>query len=127
MLGSTCVRHCKRRNGAVRSPHMKWALLTAAVVSAAVYAGLALAGGHSSVVKVVLAPKGDPAKLVPSTHTAGAGPVTFVVTNQANIPHKSYGVPDSPQPHELLVIRTNRAPDQLPTYKARSYVTGNAI
>ena len=82
-------------------------------VAALVVAGLAMGARSESTVKVVLAPRGDPTKLRPSTGVAKAGRVTFVVSNQSNIPHKSYGVPDAAEGHELVVLKTSLAPDKL--------------
>ena len=82
------------------------------------FAGLAVGSARhaaASTVKVGLATGGDPTKLTPSTNVTKAGQVTFVVHNYSNVPHKSYGVPDAPQGHELVVLRTNLAPDKLRT------------
>jgi len=90
--------------------------LTAASSIVLVTAGFVAGAIHrqgASTVKVALAPGGDPTKLTPSTHVTKAGQVTFVVHNYSNIPHKSYGVPDAPEGHELVVLRTNLAPDKL--------------
>jgi uncharacterized cupredoxin-like copper-binding protein len=91
--------------------------LTATLAAGAlVAAGLATGANQrpgASTVKVGLATRGDPTKLTPSTTVTKAGRVTFIVHNYSNIPHKSAGVPDVPEGHELVVLRTNLAPDKL--------------
>ena len=77
-------------------------------------AGL-LSAQAATTVKVALAPKGDPTKLVPSRSSVRAGQVTFIVHNYSNIPHKTYGVPDAAEGHELVVLKTNLPPDKLRT------------
>jgi uncharacterized cupredoxin-like copper-binding protein len=61
-------------------------------------------------VKVVLAPAGNQNKLKPLSGTARAGKVTFTVTNQAN---RARGAYNTPEAHELVVLRTNLPPNKL--------------
>jgi len=70
-------------------------------------------GRAAATVKVGLATGGDPTKLTRSVGVTKAGKVTFVVHNYSNLPHKSYGVPDAPEGHELVVLKTNLAPNKL--------------
>jgi uncharacterized cupredoxin-like copper-binding protein len=92
---------------------MRGILVMVVATAAFSYAGLAIASTHhraTATVKVALAPGGDPTKLRPSVRTVKTGKVTFLVHNYSNIPHKSFGVPDAPEGHELVVLKTNLAP-----------------
>lgn len=105
---------------------MRWILLAvsvACVAALSVFATLAagLTGQLSAqTVRIELAPGGSPDKLKPLTGIAKAGQITFAVANQSNIPHKTNGATDLPSPHELVVLKTNLAPNKLPLNKSSS-------
>ena len=98
------------------------AIAGAGVIALAALVGLASGSSNgyltrtagATKVKVTLAPRGDQSKLESSTSVARAGEVTFIVHNASDLAHGStYGVPNTPEAHELVVLRTNAAPDKL--------------
>lgn len=100
----------------------RWKLLavSATVVVAGSMAVTSLAAGSTEATKVrVRLAHGGPAGLT-LTVTPGvvkAGPVTFVVSNQTNIKKKVYGVVPATEAMGFVLLKTNLAPDQLPTTK----------
>lgn len=97
-----------------------WLLLSVLAVLVACGAGLAfvslaVASTHGTKVGVVLAPGGAGTKLAVRTGVAKAGAITFEVSNHSNAPGP-YGVTNIPEVHELVVLKTNLAPNKLPVH-----------
>ncbi|HMK93705.1 MAG TPA: hypothetical protein VK576_11975, partial [Thermoleophilia bacterium] len=100
---------------------MKRILVMASIAAAFSAVGLSVASAHgaTTTVKVLLAPAGNNDRLKVLTPTAKAGRITFAVLNQGNLAHGStYGVPNHPEGHELVILRTNQPPGKLHTNAA---------
>ena len=94
-------------------------IMAAAVCSYAGFAAAATHGRAVTTVKVLLAPAGNNDRLEVLSPTAKAGRITFAVLNQGNLAHGStYGVPNHPEGHELVILRTNQPPGKLHTNAA---------
>jgi uncharacterized cupredoxin-like copper-binding protein len=90
---------------------------------------VASAAGTTTVgsrVKVALAQTCSHNTLTPQPTVATRGPVTFVVSNKGNLGHPTcqYGIANTPEVHELVVLKTNLPPSKLPLTKGTGTSAG---
>jgi uncharacterized cupredoxin-like copper-binding protein len=95
------------------------ALATAAVAASVAGADSSSPDGTTAATKVQVRMATVPTglKLTLSANVVKAGPVTFVVSNQTNIKKKFNGVVPPTEAMALVLLKTNLAPDKLPTTK----------
>ena len=98
----------------------KFLAVTATGMVAASMAFTSLAAGSTAAtkVRVLMAPGGDTNRMTVSPTTVKAGTVTFVITNQSNIPKKVNGVVQGSVMTRFVLLKTNLAPDKLPLDRA---------